>query len=127
MAGEFCLESPGLQSFEFTGGETVTLSFELVTKSGAPYNAEDDDVNFALTDYVNRSDEPIISRPCTISVGPEGIANIATIVFDPQETLNLHGKFVYQITVRNGIDGEYEVPGHGLSLCARNTDRQFIS
>jgi hypothetical protein len=125
MAGELCLSGYELPSIKFVGGETLTLAFHLTTRDGAPYNADDCDVNFAAVGYANRAGPPVVSKPCVVTPDSNGFYSVATVTLERQDTLNLQGKFIYQVSVRNNRDGEIEIPGHGVAVALRNIDKDF--
>lgn len=56
---------------------------------------------FTLTDYVNPSNVPLIIKDCSVSV-PEGEhLAVINVPLTRQDTLNLDGKYIYQVTIND--------------------------
>lgn len=123
-----------LPTLEFVGGETNTYVWNMWALSpnehenkDMPYNANGHTVTFSLVDYTNKEGEPVLSKKCTLREGPEeGVNSVAVTELTPQETYNLVGKFIYQLTVQAG-NGETEIPGQGIMYINVNIDRRLVS
>ena len=110
----------------FVSGQSNTLRWRLFTISGAPFNADGCTGNFAAVDYSDQTGEPLISKPLRFLVGDEsGKKNIAEVDLEPRDTLELHGKYIYQITIKD-IDGEVEIPNQGFLQIAHNINEGFL-
>lgn len=56
---------------------------------------------FVLTDYVNPSNAPLVTKSCIVSV-PEGEKlAVINVQLDRQDTLHLAGKYIYQVTIND--------------------------
>lgn len=122
-----------LPTIEFIGGETTTIVFNLWALSpnekpnkGLPYNANGCTVTFSLIDSNNKTGNPLLSKKCTLLSEEDGTSPRASVTISPSETVNQSGRFIYQITVRNGA-GETEIPGQGIAYINLNIDRSLIS
>lgn len=51
-------------------------------------------------------------------------ANVLRVVLLPEETVDLVGKFIYQITIQD-ISGEIEIPDQGIIRIANNINKSF--
>ena len=51
--------------------------------------------------------------------------NVAAVDLEPRDTLGLHGKYIYQITIKD-IDGEAEIPNQGFLLITHNINESFL-
>lgn len=49
----------------------------------------------------------------------------ATVHLEPQETLDLSGKYIYQISIRND-EGDVEIPKQGILLITNNINKSFM-
>lgn len=52
------------------------------------------------------------------------ISNVLRVVLLPEETVDLVGKFIYQITIQD-ISGEIEIPDQGIIRIANNINKSF--
>ena len=52
--------------------------------------------------------------------------NIAVVDIQPADTVDLYGRFVYQITISD-VEGVTEIPGQGIIDIARNIHPEFIT
>ena len=110
----------------FVSGQSNTLRWRLFTASRTPFNADGCTGNFAVVDYSDQTGEPLISKSLRFLVGDEsGKKNIAEVDLEPRDTLELHGKYIYQITIKD-IDGEVEIPNQGFLQIAHNINEGFL-
>ena len=56
--------------------------------------------------------------------GDGTVANVLKVVLLPEETVDLFGKFIYQITIQD-ISGEIEIPDQGILRIANNINKVF--
>lgn len=56
---------------------------------------------FVLTDYVNPSDAPLISKSCTVSVPDGEKLAVINVQLNREDTLSLAGKYIYQVTIND--------------------------
>lgn len=127
-----------LDDIYFVGGQHEGFRFELYKKDEDdgyiyPFNAEDCTAIFSVIDmsgkYTPSSVEdglPLLSLPCEICEGVEGVMNIATVEVSSLESAVFSGKYIYQLTVTNP-SGESDVPGQGLLFVTKNIDRSIIN
>lgn len=108
-----------LPQFDFIGGTTQKYTIPVSSVANiSDSEAKSYRAAFAIVNYVNRDCAPIISKEATLDTTGKFI----TISLSPNETLNLTGKFVYQVSLRSeNSNSEYH--GQGLLIVARNIDR----
>lgn len=111
----------------FVSGQSNSFRWRLFTAAKVPFNASGCSGNFAAVDYSDKTGDPLISKPLTFSVGDDetGAMNIASVDLEPDDTLGLWGKYIYQITIRD-VDGEAEIPNHGILHIAHNINESFL-
>lgn len=114
-----------LPEISFVGGETRDLLFRLFTDTGKIFNAAGATAMFSVVGSTNRTGTPIISKPMGIIADDDGIDSILTVTLLPAETVNLYGKFIYQISIRD-LSGETEIPSQGILCITNNIDKGFI-
>lgn len=122
-----------LPTIEFIGGETETFIWNLWSlgpnekiNKNTPFNASGHIVTFSLIEFSNKHGTPVISKGCQLIEDENHILSKASVTLNTSETLNLTGKYIYQLTVRNG-EGEAEIPGQGIFFIARNIDKSAAS
>lgn len=118
-----------LPTVEFVGGSTQKFGFRTYfqTKKN-PYDLSACTAYFSVIHYVNKTGEPILSKEMEIDESSQdsGVQNLLKVTLLPEETADLSGKFIYQITIQNASD-EVEIPDQGLLYIYRNIDRERIS
>lgn len=116
-----------LPTIDFVGGETQDLAFHTYFHEGnKPFALSGCDANFAIVSYMNKTGAPIVSKPMTAIMNSEGTAdNVLTVTLLPSETVNLFGKYVYQITIKD-ISGNVEIPKQGILMITNNINKNFI-
>ena len=107
---------------DLVGGESREFQFRLYTQNGVPFSIHEGSAYFALINYSNKSGAPILSKSCSTTVGPEGVENTVAVELHSQETLELFGKYIYQVTIIDRY-GEAEIPGQGILHITRNINR----
>lgn len=125
-----------LPEIVFVAGQSNTLRWRLFTKAGVPYNADGCTGNFAVVDYSDQTGDPLISKSLSFIVDPDAeddesaVKNIAYVDLEPNDTVPvsgqpLHGKYIYQITIRD-VDGEVEIPNQGFLQIYHNINESFL-
>lgn len=115
-----------LPELTFVGGKTQELRFNLKDKNGEPYNASGNTVNFSICDYSYKTGAPLLSLTTTLIADENGVADMLYITIAPEDTLNLFGKYIYQITIVD-ISGRVEIPNQGIMNITKNINTGFIS
>jgi len=114
-----------LPVLQFVGGQSQTLSFNLLTTSGGIFHADGCSINFSVVSYTDRNSVPLISKSAELIADNDGYMNTAVVELDPTETVGLYGKYIYQITVNDG--GTIEIPGQGIANIQRNINPDLIT
>lgn len=108
-----------LPELTFVGGETQEMKFRLKEIDGSLYNAKYCTANFSICNYSNKVGTPIITlTPTFISDGGK-IIHILHIVLPAEKTVNLFGKYIYQIVIMDDT-GRIEIPNQGIMNITRN-------
>lgn len=115
-----------LPELTFVGGKTQELRFNLKDKNGEPYNASGSTVNFSICNYSYKTGAPLLSLTPTLIADENGVADMLYITIAPEDTLNLFGKYIYQITIVD-ISGRVEIPNQGIMNITKNINTGFIS
>ncbi len=111
-----------LPCIEFVGGETENLTFYTYYHTSKEiFNISDCTCSFALSRFHDRNGTPIFVKPMTVAD-----RNVLTVTLDPKDTVNLAGKYLYQISIRN-IDGEVEIPKQGIMYIMANVNKSFVN
>lgn len=117
-----------LPTIDFVGGETQDLSFNVYFyKNNRPFSLTGCTSNFSIVSCNNRGGAPILNKQMDSIFNEAGTSNNVLIVtLEPTETVDLSGKYVYQITIRD-IDGDVEIPKQGILYITNNINKSFIS
>lgn len=109
-----------LPEITMVGGQTETLQFRLFDANGDPFSGASG--NFAVVDFSDQEGDPVISKAVDISLGG---SNIASVDLAPSDTLELHGKYIYQLTLYDTSDN-VEIPGQGIMQITHNINQSFL-
>jgi len=109
----------------FVAGQSNTLNWRLYTRGGSPYNAKGCTGNFSVVDYSDQTGDPLISKTVGFKIGIEEVMNVASVDLAPGDTLQLDGKYIYQLTIKDTY-GEAEIPNQGFLLITHNINKGFL-
>lgn len=109
----------------FVAGQTCKYAWRLYRKSGSPFEASNCEGKFALMDYSHKEDEPIFTKEIEFVVGDEGAENIAMVTIEPEDTLYLSGKYIYQLSIKDER-GNIEIPNQGIFYISNNIHKSFV-
>ena len=114
-----------LPTVEFVGGETQRLSFQFFrTTYSNMVPLTSTTSNFSVISSHNKRGSPIISKSMEIRLGDDGLTmNVLYVELDSSETLNLFGKYIYQIVIKD-VDGDIEIPMQGIMYVTNNINQQ---
>lgn len=118
-----------LPQMDFVGGSTQDLVFHCYFHIGRkPHDLSSCSANFAIVNYNHKDEEPLVSKPMTVSSDPGvdgGISNVLRVTLDPADTVDLpNGKYVYQVSIRD-VSGDVEIPKHGIMHIINNINKAF--
>lgn len=115
-----------LPTIEFVGGETQDLRFHVYFyASNKEFGVDGVSANFSIVNYLNRTGEVILSKTMGSEYNDKGtVMNVLTVTLDTEDTLDLRGKYIYQITMRD-INGETEIPKQGILHIINNINKDF--
>lgn len=125
---ENCLfELYPLPTIHFVGGETQEIAFDAYFHAdNHPFGLDGCEAEFAIVSYTNKTGEPIFRKSMEVtSIQPGGIKNVLYLKLLPEDTFQLNGKYIYQISLRD-VDGDVEIPRQGIIYAQNNIDRVFI-
>jgi hypothetical protein len=54
----------------------------------------------------------------------QGYSSVLKVVIKPEDTANIFGKYIYQITVKDGI-GRTTIPSQGVLFITKNINAPF--
>ena len=114
-----------LPEITFVGGETHDLRFHLFTDTGKIFNASGCKATFSVVYSVNRTGSPVLSKSMTVLADDDGIESILAVTLLPTDTVNLYGKYIYQITIQD-MFGETDIPSQGILGITNNIDKGII-
>lgn len=116
-----------LPTIDFVGGETQELMFHVYFPTGTgnvPFPVTHCTARFAVVNFLNKSGDPVIG-PLTMTqkTGGDGYTNLLYVKIPASLTVDLEGKFIYQITINEQDTGDTDIPRQGIMLITRNIDQ----
>lgn len=121
-------ESPYvLPTIEFVGGETQDLSFNVYFyQNRKPYSLTSCTCEFSIVHFRNKTGEPVLTKMMDVAYSATTETyNVLTVTLNPMDTVDLAGKYIYQISIRD-VDGDVEIPKQGILYITNNIDKDFI-
>lgn len=114
-----------LPTIDFVGGETLKLIFHVYYQNKPQFfDLVNTSANFSIVDYANKHGTPILSKAMNVSFGETAESNYLSVTIHPAETVELYGKYIYQITLKDA-DGTTEIPKQGIMYITNNIDKAF--
>lgn len=116
-----------LPTIDFVGGETQDLAFHAyfyVNK--LPFSLSRCTASFAVVSFTNKTGAPILTKPMKVVFDNSvTVENVLSVTLDPSDTVDLCGKYIYQISIKD-IDGDIEIPKQGILFITNNINKSFI-
>ncbi len=129
---ESCKYNPyTLPTLDFVGGSTQDFLFHArFFANHHPFNLSACTASFDIINYVNREGTPLVSKEMQIVDGDEDeggevIPNVLSVTLTPADTVNLSGKYIYQITIKD-VSGIVEIPNQGIIMITNNINKAFV-
>lgn len=80
----------------------------------------------SIINFVNKNGAPVVSKTMTVRMDEsETFYNILFVSLQPDDTVDLFGKFVYQITIKD-IDNNVDIPQQGVIYIHNNINKEFV-
>lgn len=117
-----------LPTLEFVGGSTQSFAFHAYYYKGKrEMDLSGCDATFSVLEYSSRNGDPLLSKKMTPADGSSsGLMSVISITLEPNDTLALCGKYIYQITIED-VDGRVDIPKQGIMRVIGNIDKKLIS
>ena len=117
-----------LPQITLVGGQSEQIRWRIFDLNGDPYDATGISGRFAIVDYSNQDvATPLLTLNITFVTDSEtGVNNVAQITLSSADTLNLYGKYIYQITLKSSF-GDVQIPNQGIMFIAHNIDKGYLS
>lgn len=116
-----------LPTIDFVAGETQDFAFyTYFYKSNQPFALSGCTANFSIVSFTNKTGVPILTKPMESHFNDDVTAeNVLAVTLDPLDTVDLCGKYIYQITIKD-INGNIEIPKQGILFITNNINKSFI-
>lgn len=116
-----------LPTIDFVGGETQNLSFNVFFyKNKQPFSLAGCTCNFSIVSFTNKNGAPILNKLMEIpSNSGVAVDNVLTVHLAPSDTVDLCGKYIYQIIIQD-VNGNTEIPNQGILFITNNINKNFI-
>ena len=102
-----------LPEIRFVGGSSEDLQFNLYYDEDKtkPFNLFGGEANFSIVNFINKNSTPLVSKRMELDYvevddNDDGVKetkyyNVLRISLEPEDTVDLFGKFVYHITLKD--------------------------
>lgn len=114
-----------LPDWEFTGGETQEYEFTLRSEDGGYYDVPKATASLAVAEFINPQ-VVVLTKEVTVAANSNKYNCLVTFTLDPEDTVDLCGKYIYQITLKT-TDGTISVPQRGRMYIIQNIDKSFAT
>ncbi len=120
-----------LPTIDFVGGSTQDLIFHSFFYSNKrPFDLSDCTAVFSIINFLNKYSTPILSKEMQIVSGDldngKKVPNLLKVTLLPRETYGLHGKFIYQISVKESAT-QVDIPNQGIIFITNNIHKSYIT
>ena len=112
----------------FVGGSSEDLQFFMYTNESnpKPFDLHGGEANFTIVNFINKNSTPLVSKKMEIGLNLEEThRSVLRVSLDPSDTVNLFGKFVYQISIKD-VDGNIDIPHQGIINIHNNINKSFV-
>ena len=120
--------SYALPTINFIAGETQDLVFNVYFyRNKEVFNLDGCACSFSISNFMNQTGEPILVK--NTNVNPDEVImsnNRLMITLSSSDTIELSGKYVYQIVILDEITNAIEIPKQGILYIKNNIDKQTI-
>lgn len=118
-----------LPEISFIGGSTEEFVFHVYDENKKVFDLTSCTANLAIINYVNKGGEPLISKDMSV-VADEGgdgepVYNVLKVTLLPSETVDLCGKYIYQITIKDVEDNTE--PKQGIMYIGNNINKAYVT
>ena len=118
-----------LPEISFIGGSTQEFIFHAYDESKEAFSLTSCTANLAIINYVNKGGEPLISKDMSITADDESasdvVYNVLKVTLLPSETVDLCGKYIYQITIKDVEDNTE--PKQGIMYIGNNINKGYVT
>lgn len=105
------LKSYTLPPWEFVGGETKEQQITLRHENGTPYELGAATVTMTIGDFVNRDATPASTTDQAIIEDNQGTSCILRLSLTENDTKDLHGKYLYVVTIEDADGNKAKLRG----------------
>ncbi len=116
-----------LPSDSFIAGESHLFVFNcFYYADNRPFSLARCTASFSIVHAFDKEADPILTKPMTVEMNVDRTTDSRLhVTLLPAETVDLHGKYIYQVSVRD-VSGDIEIPGQGELHIYNNIDKNFI-
>lgn len=113
-----------LPQCHMTAGATKEFYIPVFNPSGKQIDVSGMTARLSISDYVNQNCKPLVVKECEVSTQDDILLAVFRVRLDSQDTVNLYGKFIYQVTAKSA-DGDIG-PMRGILTISPNYDKEAV-
>lgn len=113
-----------LPEINFVAGDAQKLIFNSYFISDRePFDLEGCSATLSISHYMDLSGRSLLNKEMDISTGADGVANLLVAVLDTNDTKDMFGSYIYQISVTDTTDmsGNKEIKQGRMNIFRKNT------
>lgn len=114
-----------LPEWDFVGGETQKRSFDLQKSNGKFYDIPNGTARLTVVEFTNSDTAPVLQKETPVTANADGKACVVTFSLAASDTLTMAGKYIYQVTVKDGNGNAKH--SQGRMIVTRNIDKGFLT
>ena len=118
-----------LPRIQIIGGVTAQWVFNLYTPERELFDAYNCVADCSIVPVYDKTGPSVASFACSIVERPTKRKSAILVQLAVADTVHLHGKYVYQITIKMPSDSAYgkiDIPLHGILYIGKNIKPEFI-
>ena len=115
-----------LPEISMVGGSSKDIQFNLFydKENPKPYDITGSTANFSIMNIIDMGVTPLVSKNMSVTTSG-GVKHSLCVSLTPEDTLNLFGKFIYQITIID-TDSNVIIPRQGIINIHNCINRDYI-
>jgi hypothetical protein len=122
-----------LPTIDLVGGSTQELVFHVYNSvADAAQDLTGCEARFSVVSFINRTSKTVISEDMALSsedTGSGEVNDLLKVTLTPDKTVDLSGKYIYQITIRYTDKNNVivDIPWQGIMRVENNIDKAFLT
>lgn len=114
-----------LPEYHMTAGESKNITIPIYNTGNKQIDASGMTARLAVSEFGNIAADPLFTKNCSVVAQEGELMAVLFVDLVPEDTVNLYGKYIYQITAKD-FQGAFGVL-RGVLHISPNNDKTGIS